>query len=234
MNRKVFTGLQQGPFGKFSLMLVALIALVVFYPSADGHPFETLILLMLGAFTLIGGLWAVADRRSTLIVGVALGIPCFLFNSTPVLGHHSFHALSGLFSVSFYLYITVHLINNVLRAPRVTTDIIAGSIAIYLLLGITWAVFYTAIDSFLPGSFTATAPLGNKESSAFAHADFIYFSFCTISTLGYGDIVPVRPLARSFAFLEAMTGVIYIAVFVGRIVSLHKPLGQATHHSKTP
>lgn len=209
---------------KFSLLLAALILLVMCYPSAEGHYLEAAIVFALGFFTLIGGLWSVADRRRTLVIGILLGVPCLLFGSTTLIQDHlfTFHPVSSLFTIAFYIYINVHLINAVLRAPRVTSDIIAGAIAVYLLLGITWAGFYSAVDSFIPGSFDVTEPL--DPNTALKRPDFIYFSFITISTLGYGDIIPVKPLARSVAFLEAMTGVIYIAVFVGRIVSLHTPM----------
>ncbi|WOO41972.1 potassium channel family protein [Rubellicoccus peritrichatus] len=207
---------------KFLWLLIAQITLLFIYPLVEDHHLESWIVMALGLFVLLAALWSVADNKRTLLIGALTGIPAVALNWSPLWGNDPLRIIALIFGLSFYLYINYHLIKSVLQAPKVTADIIAGSIAVYLLLGITWAAIYTGIDSLIPGSFNVSNPLDPKAD--LTRPDFLYFSFITLSTLGYGDIVPIKPLARSFAFMEAMVGVIYVAVFVGRIVALHKPM----------
>jgi hypothetical protein len=108
-----------------------------------------------------------------------------------------------------------------MRQVAVGTEInpnrIVGAICVYLLLGVMWSAIYMTIEFFQPGSFRGltdvTSPVWNP--------DWIYFSFVTITTLGYGDITPLTQTARSFAFAEAIVGQFYIAVLVAGLVSAY-------------
>lgn len=202
--------------------MIALITLLFVYPLVEGHNLESWIVIALGLFVLLAALWSIADNKKILLIGVLIGIPSVILNWTPLWGHSALQLSALGFALGFYIYINYHLITSVLRAPKVTSDIIAGSIAVYLLIGITWATIYGGVDSIVPDSFNVTDPLDPKAD--LTRPDFLYFSFVTLSTLGYGDIVPIKPLARSFAFMEGMVGVIYVAVFVGRIVARHSPM----------
>jgi hypothetical protein len=97
---------------------------------------------------------------------------------------------------------------------------LAASLSFYLLLGLMFALLFTVIAELLPGSFhfSATRP---AAVTARPLADLIYFSFVTLATLGYGDIVPLSPSAKGLAILEAILGQIYLVVVVARLVSLY-------------
>jgi len=95
------------------------------------------------------------------------------------------------------------------------TERIYASVSLYLLLGFTWYALYSVINTASPGSFTdAGVPVPIRATGS----TFLYFSFVTLTTLGYGDILPVRPTARMAASLEAAAGVLYIAITVARLV----------------
>lgn len=100
---------------------------------------------------------------------------------------------------------------NVFGPARAVVDRILGAVVLYLLLGLEWAVGYGIIDAYLPGAFTGSG-------RGIQH--WVYFSFVTLTTLGYGDIVPVARAARSATMLEALVGQLYPAVILARVVSL--------------
>lgn len=107
------------------------------------------------------------------------------------------------------------LVNHVLRARVVSPRLVVAAIGLYLLSGVTWAFGFQAIESFLPGAF-----VGAEEGAKATASDLYYLSFVTLTTLGYGEISPVHPLARSVAVLEAAFGQLYLVVLLGRIVSI--------------
>ncbi len=101
----------------------------------------------------------------------------------------------------------------VLRRGPITTRRIQGAIAVYLLLGFIWAQAYELLALWHPGAFT-----GAVDGSG--PLPWTYYSFVTLTTMGYGDIMPVHPLARAAAVLEALTGQLYLAIMLARLVSL--------------
>jgi hypothetical protein len=122
----------------------------------------------------------------------------------------------GLASIAaLIVYSIVCVIGFVLRATHITRDQIYAGISAYLMLGFAFGCVYYLVNIVNPGGFAVNSPkLG-------AAPDLIYFSFVTLTTLGYGDITPVGKAARALVELEAVSGMIYIAVFMARLVSLH-------------
>lgn len=105
------------------------------------------------------------------------------------------------------------MLGRVLTAKRVDFDILCGTAAAYLLLALIWAITYLIIETGWPGSFSG---LNRRDLT-----EFLYFSLTTISTLGYGDILPVSPWARTWAGLQAAIGVFYMAAVVARLVNAY-------------
>ena len=111
--------------------------------------------------------------------------------------------------VGFLGFTVVVLLKKLFIVKRVDVDTIKGGICVYLLLGMIWAFFYESIALFDPQAFNVENPT------------FFYFSYTTLTTVGYGDIVPVHPVARTLSNLEGITGQVYLAVFVARLVGLY-------------
>lgn len=110
---------------------------------------------------------------------------------------------------------TAVVIGQVYRSGPVTYHRILGAVAVYLLLGLTWANAYAFLHELRPNAFAGS--LGDGVISQ----TWIYYSFVTLTTVGYGDITPVHPVARSLAIGEALTGQLYLAITLARLVSLH-------------
>ena len=118
--------------------------------------------------------------------------------------------------IAFAIVAIVVSVRYALRAGEVGTEQVYAALSGYLLAGIVFAVVYFAVDRFVPGSL---GPAGATPAEPVALNEMIYFSFVTLATLGYGDIVPHSDLARGLAVLEAVTGQLYIAVLVATLIS---------------
>src|SRR4029453_733173 len=111
-----------------------------------------------------------------------------------------------------FLLLSVRLgLQVVLARGRVTTNHLLGAMSVYLLLGVTWALVFRILHRVAPGSFDGL--------STGSPSEFLYFSFVTLATLGYGDITPVNPIARTAVYLEAVVGQLYVAVLIASLVS---------------
>ncbi len=130
----------------------------------------------------------------------------------------------------FYVFTTVIVFARVLSATEVTSDTLYGAVCVYMLMALTWAGLYMLIEWFYPASFYVS-----NTSSPYQElnwSDLFYFSYTTLTTLGYGDITPVTSGTRSIATLEATCGVLYTAILVARLVGLHQPI--AIPHDTSP
>jgi len=117
----------------------------------------------------------------------------------------------------------LRILGQAFREGPTTSHRITGAVAAYLLLGQIWSLAYYLVELGIPGSFSLQGPPGDKET---LHSHFFYFSFVTLTTLGYGDIVAVHPMARMLVILEGVTGQLFPAILISRLVSLHVQLKQ--------
>ena len=172
------------------------------------------------SLVLIAAVFTVADRKRTLAIALVLAIPAiaarWISHFRPDLVHPFVFLVCSLALLAFVIG---HLLHFVLRAPLVTMDVLCASIAAYLMLGLMWTVAYWLVDQLTPGgAFFFTS---NRNSQSIDGFTGFYFSFITLSTVGYGDITPVSRAARLLAAMEAMTGLLYVAVLIARLVSLY-------------
>lgn len=110
-----------------------------------------------------------------------------------------------------------------LRSAVVSSEHVYAALSAYLLAGTFFGVFYWVLEHFVPGSLLA---VGEGASAGFSMLDGIYFSFVTLATLGYGDVLPHGDVARGFAVVEAVAGQLYLAVLVARLVSSYVAAGR--------
>ncbi|MBT5165835.1 MAG: two pore domain potassium channel family protein [Nitrosomonadales bacterium] len=108
----------------------------------------------------------------------------------------------------------IELFKEILRTKIIDAHIISGAVSIYILIGVFWYLLYMFLLMIDPDSFTFNLPHTNKLS-----IDMLYFSFTTLTTLGYGDITPTSYTAKMWAMTEAMVGVMFLAVMIGRLIS---------------
>jgi hypothetical protein len=154
--------------------------------------------------------------RTTLLGGMALfsNLLSAMASSTLL------DDVSLLLNIVLLFYATLLIVGRVFSERRITTNIILGAVCVYLLAGIVWGMSFALLDNFLPGSFNmpAEAKLSVLDNLM---QNFIYYSFSTLTTLGYGDITPSSIPARYFSVLEAVTGQVYLSVLVARLIGMH-------------
>jgi hypothetical protein len=127
------------------------------------------------------------------------------------------HGIAGIWTGLLLLLTVTLLLRQILLLPAVTIQSIYGAVSAYLIIGLMFAAFYSAIN-YLHGGFFAAGEPANLST-------FQYFSFTTLTTLGYGDFTPVQDGARAVAMIEAMSGQIFLATLVARLVSSFRPAG---------
>lgn len=127
-------------------------------------------------------------------------------------------SLAKLVNIIFFLVIVVSLIREIATARKVSSGVILGSVAGYLLLGLIFSIFIIFIIQNDPGAFSSPVKQPNESEESVNASIPVYFSFVTLATLGYGDIVPLKPYTRSLATLIAVTGQFYIAIIVALLV----------------
>jgi hypothetical protein len=164
----------------------------------------------------------------------ALGFPAAILGTLPAfLVSDALAVTRAFFAVAFLGYVMAVLLLFVFSNRRVTLNILCAALCVYLLLGFAWAIAYSILDILDPSAIVCTTPGRPSEVilriGGGGGGNALYFSLCTLTTLGYGDIVPVSPVARMLAALESVIGQLYLAVLVARLVGLQiaETLGQA-------
>jgi Ion channel len=209
-------------FRRFSTvqLLIALVVLLVAAPFVEELEGGHIILSVLFSLVLLAAVFAVADRKRTLAIALVLAVPAitarWINHFRPDLIHPAVFLVCALLLLAFVIG---HLLHFVLRAPVVNVEVLCASIAAYLMLGLMWTVAYWLVDQVTPGgAFSFNMERGVHSIDGFTG---FYFSFITLSTVGYGDITPISRTARWLAAMEAMTGMLYVAVLIARLVSLY-------------
>ena len=199
----------------FFLML-SLILLLLIYHYVFVQPF--LILSLIG-ISLIAGVYAVSDTKRHVVIAAILGSSAVAFILMTLFHYSVFIDFLGTILLSiFYVFTLSRILLYVIRG-RVTRDRIYGAISVYFLIGLAWAPLYRMVHISEPDAFSGTPQI---VYSGVHYFDYVYYSFVSLCTLGFGDIVPVSGLARSLTMLEAITGILYMAVLVSRLVSLYR------------
>src|SRR6266516_1460946 len=209
-------------FRRFSTvqLLIALTLLFLSFPFVEEVNGGDIIVSVLLSLVLISAVLAVASSGRTLVVAVLLMIPAiagrWINHFRPDLVPPAVFLIAGLALVAFVVF---NLMRFILRAPSVDAEVLCASISAYLMLGLLWTMAYWLVDQLTPGgAFSFNTNAGTRSMNGFTG---FYFSFITLSTVGYGDITPVSRIARWLAAMEAMTGLLYVAVLIARLVSLY-------------
>lgn len=200
---------------KYLLLLIALISAIFFLPFIDDLVYGRMIFSAIFLFIIMGVSYGVRGFTSHVWILILLGF-LGLFINFFALKMTGLAILSNTIISIFYIYVIAILCKDVFINKNVTLEILMGSICIYLLIAIMYATFYAILQKIDPSTFLL------KENYHPVHTafDFYYFSFVTIATVGFGDIVPHTHLAKSIVMLESITGIFYVAILVSRLVAL--------------
>jgi voltage-gated potassium channel len=207
---------------RYRYLLASLLALIIVEPWLRG-PGARLLLVAVFSAILITAVWGLHASRRGFVVGMTLATLALLGNWIGVFVEN----LPLLFAtravtVGFLGLIVWTLLGNIAQQTRIQPETIYQAACVYLVLGVIFALVYASVNQIDSGAFNPVVAAGTAEAGATGAglAKWVYFSFITLTTVGYGDITPIAPAARSLVILEALIGQFFVAVLVARLVGL--------------
>ena len=222
---------------RFFILLAALAILLFAAPifresiRTEESPVSSVILTLSFVATLLSSVFTIGRTSRTNRIAVYLGLLVILFVAAQfVVQSKGVVVLGYLLSALFLGYVLLVIIRHLFNVDRVSPDTICGSLCAYVMLALLWALVMASIEILRPGSFLAGGHSREFAPWSGEHlGTALYFSFVTLTTLGFGDVVPVSPATKMLVALEALVGQLFLTVLVARLVGL-----QIAHASSQP
>jgi len=206
--------------GRAKYVLILIVLLNMLYPiTSSGSTVSLIAFAALYAGLFIIGILITSDSRAHITWSISIAViwlimtVIYAFDST----NYWKIQVSSFILIVFHSTIILVLMRFIFTAEQVTADVIYAACAVYFLLSFFFVPVYGMLEAAIPGSF-----VDNTLSTPVRWQQFVYYSLVTLSTAGYGDILPVNMWARMLAGLEATIGVLYVAILVARLVSLYE------------
>jgi Ion channel len=222
--------------GQYGPLLTALLFLCLAAPALTGGELKGALLDAAMSCIVLTGLYAAAPGRKAIVIGFALACLTLAMHRLVTIVHiEAIHALHYALNLAILVYAARTILWAVVRDRQVTIETIKGAVCVYLLLGLIWVYVFVTIDMVFPGSFRITM---TAETKLVGHLlvrqelhRLLYLSFCTLTTLGYGDVIPLRSVAQTACYLEAVVGQVFLTVLVARLVGMHiSRVPSSDHH----
>jgi hypothetical protein len=203
--------------GRFLTLLILILAMLIVAPLAEELIRLRMLMDIFWSAIFIAVIYAVSRKKHHILVGVLLAMPMLgSIWSRYFVKLSAVEVVGGLCGAAFFIFAIIQILIFIYSHKEVTRDLIVGAAIVYLLMALAWAFIFQVVESLHPGSFSIPEIQGISTSR-----HFLYYSFVTITTLGYGDITPVTSLARSLCVLEAVIGQLYLVVQVAWLVGVH-------------
>ena len=210
-------------FYLFAGLLVLLTTALFLDPTPRGRALLNAINLLLD----ISAVAAVGRSRWSFVIATLLAIPAVLFQLRALITDDASHLLyAWIFNAALYLVTIGYLMRYVFQRDVITADKLYGAAAGYLMLAALWAFGYSIVERLYSGSFSIG---GNVTAPSFG--DFLYFSVTTLTSTGFGDIVPLQRQARALCVLEQLTGALFLAILIARLAGVYPPPPLPEHHA---
>ena len=204
----------------FAWLLSALLVFLIVMPVAEdlGLISTQNMRVLMFSWLLAFGVWSLRGFGRVFPAAIGLAAAGIVLSILTVATPGESYSFLSLAAAAGFIVVAVWCIGTVVfTSQEITANRVVGAVTLYLLFGVLWAIIYAVIERASPGSFTGvTEPLAQGWST-----DWLYFSFVTMTTLGYGDITPISATARTFAYLQAVFGQFYIAILVAGLVSAY-------------
>lgn len=205
----------------FGLVLLLVLATYVLASLLDNSGWPAVVELSVGAVTAVVALYSAGTRIPLVRLGRLLAALAVLLAAiAAVSGTRGWLSAASLIEVGLLLAATIAILHRVVTASEVDTRTILGALSVYLILGLLFTFVFVTVERLQGGSFFG-------EVADPQNSDFIFFSFTTLTTTGYGDLIPAGQPGRMLAGLEMMIGQIFLVTLVARLVSLWRPRRRA-------
>jgi hypothetical protein len=203
------------------LLLVSIVLFFALAPILEEYATGGLLLILNLYITLVTATTLLAEKRVLFWIAIPIAATSMILLLT---SHYysawPLHFANYLILASFLALVSASLFIYLGQKEQITRGRILVSVSLYFLVGLTWFALYNLINLVQPGSF---AEAGTPLTRIPHWSTMLYFSLVTLTTLGYGDIVAIKPAARMVTTLEASAGVLYIAITVARLVGSQAP-----------
>lgn len=223
-SRRAATGGQSPVKNRYLWLLIALVFMLVIAPLLHqltlGFLFQHGFLMAV----FVTGVMANRHRRRLFLASLIIAsVTAPLVWAAALLDNVPLSLTTYVLQVVFLGMMAVLILISVIRDVQSGHEAIFGAICVYLLMGLAWAIVYAGIEFVESEPFAiAYRDVGTRladQRELTSYTQMVYFSFVTMSTLGYGDMVPITPLARTATWMQSVAGQLYIAVLVARLVS---------------
>lgn len=205
---------ESGLSGMFVLLFIMHFVLIPIFGSFSSFMVIINIFWML---FLIAGIISLSKSKKHTLMFILIPFMFVLFSWISVFNPTPFVQLADIvFTIATFCLLIFLVLVKVLEPGPITGYRVVGSIVVYMILANLWSVIYLFIYEHIPGAFQITLPPFESNT---LQANFLYFSYITITTTGYGDIFPLHPFARAMVQIEAVIGVLYPVILIGRLVS---------------
>lgn len=214
----------------FELLLLSLIVLMVvpgLIPEGQSTFLSSIFLMTI----LLSCVYLAKTNQRMVWVGVVMVLLILLTNWPIGLMQEKYRVIANCaLQIMFLAFICMHIFSFIFEARALTSQLIFAALCMYLVMGLLWSFVYTLLITIDPESIRLASAIDWEESPADVFSEMYYFSFVTLTTLGYGDILPVSRLARSLATMEAILGQLYLAVVIASLVGIQ--ISSRSHGSK--
>jgi hypothetical protein len=213
-------------FQRCCWLFVTLLAFIALAPFVDAGTHGIVIRNLTNAFVILSAVAAVGRSAMSFFVVLALAVPALTLRWLSLESGSAAHFdLALYFDAAVYLATIVLLLRYVFDREVLTADRLWGAAAAYLMVGVLWSFLYAIVDRTSPESFSIRGLTARMEL-----IDLLYFSFATLTTTGFGDIVPLTRVARSAAIIESIIGQLFLAILIARLVGVYpeRRTGRAT------
>ncbi len=217
VKRTFDTYLQTFSQRRFLILMVLILSMLVLAPFLDDFVKTRILMDVFLTAIFCAIIFAVRSNRSQVIIASFLALPLIISVwSFYFVEYASLNLLTRIFGALFFGYAVINILRTVVQSEEVTKETIYAAIVAYMLMALMWAFLYMILELLEPGSFSFSEGAFRAETMRFK-----YFSFVTITTLGYGDITPLTNKASSLALLEALVGQVYLVALVAWLVGMH-------------
>ena len=202
---------------RFLALLLLILAMLIIVPLVEEFVKLRMLMDIFWSAIFVAVIYAVSQKKHHILIGVLLAVPMLgAMWSKYFVQYAALEVVGGLCGAVFFMFAIIQILIFIYSQKEVTRDLIAGAAIVYLLMALAWSSIFGVVESLEPGSFSFP-----EIESISASRSFLYYSFVTITTLGYGDVTPATNLARSLCILEAVIGQLYLVVQVAWLVGVH-------------
>ena len=206
------------PFRKrFRFLLISLLLLLCVGPFLEENRRISFLIDIFFASILLSAVYAVSERKRNALFHTLLALPMLISLAARYFAKNPVLTLVGNFSGTLFIAVTlVFILAFILKQHEVTREVLYAAIVVYLLMGVMWSFIYAILYRADPMAFSL--PDGPVKEGRFL---FIYYSFVTLTTVGYGDMTPLTSRACALSVLEAIVGQTYLVVVVAWLVGMY-------------